>query len=181
MTYKIDSIEGIGSSYAVKLNSVGVRTTDDLLTHCASPNGRNMLSQQSGVSQALLLKWANMADLMRISGVGPQYAELLEAAGVDALAAVYHTDHRDLCAHERDWPFAIINIMEIVGASMGIVRTDHFKRLKMMQDVEAILEDCSETLERIGITPDEARPAIEKALLGDQPLALRGRPEPARA
>ena len=65
-----------------------------------------------------------------------QEQELLaaEAAGVDALVAVYHSDHRELCAHERDWPFRIMNFLEIVGASMGLHHDDHFKRLKMLQD-----------------------------------------------
>jgi hypothetical protein len=105
-----------------------------------------------------------------------QLAELTaaEAAGVDALAAVYHADHRDLCAHERDWPFAIINVLEVIGASMGLARTDHFKRLKIKQDVDAILADCADMLDHNGINADAARPVIEMALLGDQPLPLRG-------
>jgi len=105
-----------------------------------------------------------------------QLAELTaaEAAGVDALAAVYHADHRDLCAHERDWPFAIINVLEVIGASMGLARTDHFKRLKIKQDVDAILADCADMLDHNGIDADAARPVIEMALLGDQPLPLRG-------
>jgi hypothetical protein len=53
-----------------------------------------------------------------------------ERAGVDALVAVYHADHRELCAHERDYLFPIMNCTEIVGASMGLHRDDHFKRLK---------------------------------------------------
>ena len=57
-------------------------------------------------------------------------------AGVDALVAVYHSDHRELCAHERDWPFRIMNMYEIVGASMGLQRDDQFKRLKMMQGMK---------------------------------------------
>jgi Fe-S oxidoreductase len=65
-----------------------------------------------------------------------QLAELEAArdAGVDALVAVYHADHRELCAHERDWPFRIVNILEIVGASMGLRRDDRYKQLKIMQD-----------------------------------------------
>ena len=61
-----------------------------------------------------------------------------ETAGVDALVAVYHADHRELCAHERDYPFRIMNLLEIVGDSMGLHHDDHFKRLKMLQDVDAI-------------------------------------------
>jgi heterodisulfide reductase subunit D len=105
-----------------------------------------------------------------------QYNELnaAEAAGVDALAAVYHADHRELCAHERDWPFKIINILEVVGASLGIYRDDYFKKLKLKQDTDAILEDCADMLELHKIDREFARPVIEKALLGEQPLPLRG-------
>ena len=79
---------------------------------------------------------------------GLQLAELeaAEAAGVDALVAIYHVDHRELCAHERDWPFRIINILDIVGASMGLHHDDHFKRLKIMQDADAIVADCADML-----------------------------------
>ena len=55
-------------------------------------------------------------------------------AQIDALVAVYHADHRELCAHERDYPFRIMNILEIVGESMGLRHEDQFKRLKMMQE-----------------------------------------------
>jgi heterodisulfide reductase subunit D len=61
--------------------------------------------------------------------------EAAREAGVDALAAVYHSDHRELCAHERDWPFRIVNILEIVGESMGFRHEDRYKNLKMTQDV----------------------------------------------
>lgn len=96
-----------------------------------------------------------------------------ERAGIDALAAVYHADHRDLCAHERDWPFAIVNILDVVGASMGLERNDHFKRLKMKQDADLVLDDCSEMLARHNFSREAARAVIEKALLGEQPLPLR--------
>jgi heterodisulfide reductase subunit D len=97
-----------------------------------------------------------------------------EEAGIDALAAIYHADHRELCAHERDWPFAIVNILEVIGASMGLSRDDHFKRLKLKQDAEVILADCAEIIDRHGFDREVARPVIEKALLGEQPLPLRG-------
>ena len=79
---------------------------------------------------------------------GLQLAELeaAEAAGVDALVAIYHVDHRELCAHERDWPFRIVNILDIVGASMGLHHDDHFKRLKIMQDADAIVADCKDMI-----------------------------------
>ena len=105
-----------------------------------------------------------------------QEKELLaaEAAGVDALVAVYHSDHRELCAHERDWPFRIINMYEIVGASMGLHHDDHFKRLKMMQDADTILDDCRDLVSRHGLDVETTRLAIQ-AMLAEQPLPLRGR------
>ncbi|HVU43885.1 MAG TPA: (Fe-S)-binding protein [Xanthobacteraceae bacterium] len=104
-----------------------------------------------------------------------QQAELLaaEAAGIDALVAVYHSDHRELCAHERDWPFRIMNIYEIVGASMGLHEDDHYKRLKMMQDADAILADCSDLVNRHGLDVETTRRAI-KSMLAEQPVPLRG-------
>jgi Fe-S oxidoreductase len=103
-------------------------------------------------------------------------AELMaaEAAGVDALVAVYHSDHRALCAHERDWPFRILNIYEIVGASMGLHHDDRFKRLKMMQDADSILDDCRDLVSQHGLDPETMRLAIQ-AMLDEQPLPLRGR------
>jgi heterodisulfide reductase subunit D len=102
-------------------------------------------------------------------------AELLaaEAAGVDALVAVYHSDHRALCAHERDWPFRIMNMYEIVGASMGLHHDDHFKRLKIMQDTDEILLDCQDLVQKHGLDVETTRLAIQ-SMLDEQPLPLRG-------
>jgi predicted flap endonuclease-1-like 5' DNA nuclease len=85
MSYPIQDIQGIGPSYAEKLSEAGVKTTKDLLFTCKTPQGRQSLSARTGLTTTLLLKWCNMADLMRISGIGPQYAELLEASGVDTV------------------------------------------------------------------------------------------------
>jgi predicted flap endonuclease-1-like 5' DNA nuclease len=85
MGYKIDEIEGIGPAFREKLTGADITSTDDLLKHCASAKGRKDTEAKTGVSASQLLKWTNMADLMRVSGVGRQYAELLEAAGVDTI------------------------------------------------------------------------------------------------
>jgi hypothetical protein len=100
--------------------------------------------------------------------------EAAEAAGVDALVAVYHVDHRELCAHERDWPFRILNVLEIIGASMGLHEEDHFKRLKIMQDADAIVNDCKDLIAEHGLKPDVAHRAVANAMLAEQPLPLRG-------
>jgi Fe-S oxidoreductase len=97
-----------------------------------------------------------------------------EAAGVDALAVIYHVDYREFCAHERDWPFHIVNILEIVGASMGLHHDGHFKRLKIMQDADAIVADCKDLIVARGIDPTLAREVVVKAMLAEQPLPLVG-------
>jgi hypothetical protein len=95
-------------------------------------------------------------------------------AGVDALVAVYHSDHRELCAHERDWPFRIINILEIVGESMGLRQDDRFKQLKIMQDADQIVAECRDLIAQHAIDARMARDVVVKAMLGDQPLPLKG-------
>jgi hypothetical protein len=105
--------------------------------------------------------------------------EAARAAGVDALVAVYHSDHRELCAHERDWPFKIMNILEVVGASMGLRQEDHYKNLKIKQDVDAIITDSADLMKRHGLDLDTARKVIVNGMLGDQPLPLQGRQQAA--
>jgi predicted flap endonuclease-1-like 5' DNA nuclease len=85
MGYPIEEIEGIGPAYAAKLAAVGITSTAGFLKHCADRGGRKKIAEQTGISDALILKWANLADLMRIRGIGPQFSELLEAAGVDTV------------------------------------------------------------------------------------------------
>jgi heterodisulfide reductase subunit D len=95
-----------------------------------------------------------------------------QAAGVDALVAVYHADHRELCAHEREYTFRILNVLDIVGQSMGITRDDHYKRLKLMQDIDAIAADCQDLATRHQLPPETTRQVIA-AMLADQPVPLR--------
>lgn len=90
MSYKIDVIEGIGDVYAEKLTTVGIKTTEELLAKCATPKGRKDLGEETGISDKLILKWTNHADLMRINGIAGQFAELLEAAGVDTVKELKH-------------------------------------------------------------------------------------------
>jgi len=106
------------------------------------------------------------------------HQSLLESAAVakvDVLAGVYHACHRELCSHERDWPFEVVNFLELIGESMGISREDRFKRLKKMQDTDAILADVADLAGAHGLDLDEVRAVIEQELLGEQPLPLRGR------
>ena len=107
-----------------------------------------------------------------------QRAELQAAseAGVDALVTVYHSDHRELCAHELDWPFRIVNLLEVVGESMGLHRHDRYKELKIVQDADLIVGECRDLIAHHGLDPTLARDVIVKAMLGNQPLPLGSGP-----
>ena len=105
------------------------------------------------------------------------HAEQLAAAaeaGVDALAGIYHACHRELCTHERDWPFEVVNFMELIGESMGLTRPDLFKRLKIMQDADTILADTADMIEAYGLDAERVRKVVLGAMLGEQPLPLGG-------
>ena len=82
---KLEMVEGIGQAYADKLRSAGVTTTEMLLEMGSTKKGREALAEKSGISGKLILEWVNHADLFRISGVGEEYADLLEASGVDTV------------------------------------------------------------------------------------------------
>ncbi|MGK2951243.1 MAG: DUF4332 domain-containing protein [Thiobacillus sp.] len=83
--YKIEDVEGIGPVLGEKFRSAGVKDTDALLKNTLTPSQRKVLAEKSGLSEARVLQFANMVDLYRISGVGSEYAELLEVAGVDTV------------------------------------------------------------------------------------------------
>lgn len=93
---RIEEVEGIGPTHAASLSAAGVTTTDDLLLRGAKPSGRQSLSEATGISPALILKWVNHADLWRIDGVGSEYSELLEAAGVDSCAELANRNAANL-------------------------------------------------------------------------------------
>jgi predicted flap endonuclease-1-like 5' DNA nuclease len=94
----IATVEGIGESYKAKLSQLGVGSTEALLERGKSPKGRAELAQATGVSDKLILKWVNHADLFRIKGVAGEYAELLEAAGVDTVAELAQRSPENLHA-----------------------------------------------------------------------------------
>ena len=98
MAYKIEEIEGIGPAFKEKLAAVGISTTENLLQICCNAKGRKEVSAKTGLSEGQILKWANIADLMRISGVGSEYSELLEAAGVDTVKELRNRNPENLAA-----------------------------------------------------------------------------------
>ncbi len=95
---KIEDIEGIGASYSAKLKAAGVSSVEDLLKMGASPAGRKQLEEKTGIQHSLILEWVNHADLYRIKGVGSEYSDLLEEAGVDTVAELAHRNPENLYA-----------------------------------------------------------------------------------
>ena len=109
---KIEDVEGIGPAYAEKLAAVGITTTDDLLMAGAKPYDREKLAEQTGISSRLILEWVDSVDLMRVPGVGPQYSDLLEAAGVGSPAELAQRNPANLA----------VTVQEVIAARPGIVR-----------------------------------------------------------
>ena len=93
---RIEEIEGIGSAYAGKLAEQGIETVEALLEQGASPKGRKDLVESTGISAKLILKWVNRADLARVKGVGEEYADLLELAGVDTVPELAQRNPQNL-------------------------------------------------------------------------------------
>jgi len=109
---KMDEVEGIGPVYAEQLALAGVTTAEALLEQGAKPGGRAAIEKATGISGALILKWVNRVDLMRIKGVGSEYSDLLEAAGVDSPAELANRNATNLAT----------TFGEVVAARPGIVR-----------------------------------------------------------
>jgi predicted flap endonuclease-1-like 5' DNA nuclease len=120
--YAIKEIEGIGEVYGPKLQAVGIKTVADLLEKGKAPKGRKGLAESTGISDKLILKWINMADLFRVKGIGPEYSELLEKAGVDTVKELRHRVPEHLHAK-----------MEEVNASTGQPLVRALPSLKAVQ------------------------------------------------
>ena len=109
---KMDEVEGIGPVYAEQLALAGIATADALLEQGAKPGGRAAIEKATGISGTLILKWVNRIDLMRIKGVGSEYSDLLEIAGVDSPAELAQRNVANLAT----------TFEEVVAARPGIVR-----------------------------------------------------------
>lgn len=97
-TYKVEEIEGIGPVFSEKLRAVGINTVDKLLENAATKKQRQSLAEETGISEKQILKFTNMADLFRLNGVGQEYAELLEVAGVDTVPELAQRNAANLTA-----------------------------------------------------------------------------------
>ena len=123
---KIIDIEGVGEVYAQKLQDSGIKTVEQLLEHGATPKGRDQIAEKTGISGALILRWVNHADLIRIVGVAEQFAELLEASGVDSIPELAHRVAENL--HSK---------MVEVNGKKNLVR-----RLPSVSQVSSWIDQC---------------------------------------
>jgi predicted flap endonuclease-1-like 5' DNA nuclease len=89
-------IEGIGEKYATKLKMIGISTMEALLERGRTPHGRKVVAEKSGITKTLILEWVNLADLFRIKGVGEEYSDLLEEAGVDTVVELAQRNPENL-------------------------------------------------------------------------------------
>lgn len=126
---KLEVIEGIGPVYAAQLRKGGVATVEALLDQGAAPFGRQQMEQKTGIGHALILEWVNLADLMRIEGIGEEYSDLLEEAGVDTVKELRNRVPENL--HE------------------ALVRTNEMKRLVRRLPTLKMVRDWVEQARRL--------------------------------
>ncbi len=124
-------VEGIGPAYKTRLNNIGIDTVWDLLSEGATPGGRKIIAEETGITGKLVLEWVNICDLLRISGVGEEYSDLLEEAGVDTVPELARRNPENL--HLK---------LSEVNAEKNLVR-----RLPSLSDVERWVE-TAKTLPR---------------------------------
>ncbi|MGC9346757.1 MAG: DUF4332 domain-containing protein [Anaerolineae bacterium] len=99
---RLTKIEGIGEVYAQKLAQARIGSTQALLERAATPQGRAEIAKEAGVTEHQILEWANQADLMRVPGIGAEYADLLEAAGVDTVRELAQRNAENLHAKLKE-------------------------------------------------------------------------------
>ena len=100
--YSVTEIEGIGEVYAAKLQQAGIKTVNTILEKGKTARGRKALTAETGIDAKLILKWVNMADLFRVKGIGKEYSELLEKAGVDTVKELRNRNPENLMAKMQE-------------------------------------------------------------------------------
>lgn len=128
MDYKIIDIQGIGPAYAEKLKAAGINKVSQLLEKGKTAKGRKTLEEETGIRHDLILTWVNHADLFRIKGVGPQFAELLEASGVDTVKEFAHRNAENLVAK-------MIEVNE---------KEHHTRRVPTVTEVQKMIDQAKE-------------------------------------
>lgn len=126
---KLVQIEGIGEAYSNKLQAAGVTTQEQLLGSGCTSSGRKALSEKTGISTKLILGWINRADLARVKGIGEEYADLLELAGVDTVPELAQRNAANLQAR----------LKEVAGERANVVR-----RVPSLSEVEKWVAQAKE-------------------------------------
>lgn len=122
----IEVIEGIGSANGKKLRDAGIKTCARLLLTCCDKRGRVAVAEATGIGEGLLLEWANRADLMRVKGVGSEYSDLLEAAGVDTVKELRRRNAENLA----------VAMVECNAAHMKKTKRSIVRRTPALTEVE---------------------------------------------
>jgi predicted flap endonuclease-1-like 5' DNA nuclease len=131
MTYPVTDIAGIGPEVAATLRSFGIRTTAKLLDEARTPRARQRLASKTGIDEKRILRWANMADRMRIKGVGEDYAELLQAAGVDTVKELKYRNPAKLAKAMAE-ANARRKLVRVLPSDRAVERwIEHAKRLQL--------------------------------------------------
>ena len=127
---KLVEIEGVGEAFAAKLVAAGIRTAEALLEMGATPKGRKEIAEKSGISDKLILEWVNHVDLFRIKGVGSEYADLLEEAGVDTVVELSKRVPENLLAKMQEVNAAKKLVRQMPVLSMVVSWVDQAKKLE---------------------------------------------------
>ena len=131
MSYPITDIHGIEADVATALKKAGIRTTGRLLDSAAKPKDRKSLAEKTGLPEKSILCWANMADRMRIKGVGEDYAVLLQAAGVDTVKELKYRNPARLAKAMAD-ANAKRKLVRVLPSDQAVVRwIEHAKKLQL--------------------------------------------------
>ena len=131
MSYPIADLERLTPGVAAKLKSIGIRTTGRLLERAKDLKGRKAIAEATGIDEKCILRWANMADRMRIKGVGEDYAELLEAAGVDTVKELKYRNPANL-AKAMAKANVERKLVQLPPSEKAVVRwIEHAKRLQL--------------------------------------------------
>ncbi len=131
MSYPIADIAGIDEDVAATFKSVGIRTTTGLLEAAKSPRDRQQLATKTGIDEKRILRWANMADRMRIKGVGEDYASLLQAAGVDTVKELRYRNPAKLAKAMAE-ANSKRKLVRVLPSDRAVVRwIEHAKKLQL--------------------------------------------------
>jgi predicted flap endonuclease-1-like 5' DNA nuclease len=131
MSYSIADLQSIDPGIAAALKAAGIRTTARLLEAAKDPKGRKKLAAKTGLDEKRILRWANLADRMRIKGIGEEYAHLLEAAGVDTVKELKYRNPANLAKAMSD-ANTKRKLVRLLPSEKAVTRwIEHAKKLQL--------------------------------------------------